>query len=96
MTYVIPTIKNLQSLRLQLNKVFAGLLGTTNVFTAAQAFPAAGITVGGLKVLAGSGSPAGAVAAPVGSLYLRMDGGTNTSLYVKEAGAATSAGWAAK
>ena len=44
----------------------------------------------------GTGSPAGVVAAPVGSLFLRTDGGANTTLYVKESGAATSAGWVAK
>lgn len=96
MAYVFPTIKNLGSLRLQLNAAFAAIFGSTNTFTAAQAFPAAGITLGGLKVLSGTGSPAGAVAAPVGSLYLRSDGGTSTSLYMKETGATTNAGWVAK
>lgn len=43
----------------------------------------------------GAGSPAGVVTAPVGSLYLRTDGGANTTLYVKESGTGTS-GWVAK
>lgn len=46
-------------------------------------------------ILAGTGSPAGVVTAPVGSLYLRGDGGANTTLYVKESGTGTS-GWVAK
>ena len=43
----------------------------------------------------GTGSPEGAVTAPVGSLYSRTDGGANTSLYVKETGTGNT-GWAAK
>lgn len=49
----------------------------------------------GARVQAGSGSPAGVVSAPVGSLYLRTDGGTGTTMYVKESGTGTS-GWVAK
>ncbi len=48
---------------------------------------------GGLIVLTGSGAPG--VAAPVGSLYLRTDGGSGSTLYVKETGTGTS-GWTAK
>jgi hypothetical protein len=44
----------------------------------------------------GTATPEGAVAAPVGSLFLRTDGGTSTSLYVKETGTTTSSGWVAK
>lgn len=43
----------------------------------------------------GAGSPEGAVSAPIGSLYTRTDGGTNTTLYIKESGASTT-GWVAK
>lgn len=50
----------------------------------------------GLTMSIGVGSPEGVVAAAVGSLYLRSDGGSGTALYVKETGAETSAGWAAK
>lgn len=46
--------------------------------------------------LVGSGTPEGIVAAPVGSTYRRIDGGTGTVFYVKETGGGTSAGWAAK
>lgn len=56
-------------------------------------------TVNGLedaKVLRGSGSPEGAVVAKVGRLYVRTDGGANTTLYVKESGDNTATGWIAK
>jgi len=43
----------------------------------------------------GSGSPEGVRTAPVGSLYTRTDGGTNTTLYVKESGTGNT-GWVAK
>lgn len=46
--------------------------------------------------LNGSGDPEGAVAAPVGTLFLRSDGGAVTTLYVKETGGAGNTGWAAK
>lgn len=48
---------------------------------------------GGPVIRIGTGAPA--VAAPVGSLFLRTDGGANTTLYVKESGTGTS-GWVAK
>jgi hypothetical protein len=43
----------------------------------------------------GSGSPEGAVTAPVGAIYHRTDGGANTSIYVKESGSGNT-GWTAK
>jgi hypothetical protein len=46
--------------------------------------------------LFGSGTPLSAVTAPVGSIYYRSDGGTTTTLYVKESGAQTNTGWVAK
>jgi len=95
MAYVIPIIKNLESFRKQLNALFANIFGTANAFTAVQTFPAAGIIIGTVKVLSGPGSPAGVVTAPVGSLYLRTDGGANTTAYVKESGVGSS-GWVAK
>jgi hypothetical protein len=47
------------------------------------------------RILSGTGSPQGVVEAPVGSLYLRQDGGANTTLYVKESGTGNT-GWVAK
>ena len=43
----------------------------------------------------GTGSPEGVVAAPIGSLYTRTDGGAGTTLYVKESGTGNT-GWVAK
>jgi hypothetical protein len=45
--------------------------------------------------LFGTGTPEGAVAAPTGALYTRQDGGTGTTLYVKESGTGNT-GWVAK
>jgi hypothetical protein len=47
------------------------------------------------KILTGVGTPLGAVSAPVGSIFLRSDGGAGTSFYVKESGTGNT-GWAAK
>jgi hypothetical protein len=47
-------------------------------------------------VLTGLGSPAGVVVASRGQIYIRTDGGASTSLYVKESGDGTTAGWVAK
>lgn len=45
-------------------------------------------------ITSGSGSPEGVVAAPVGSLYMRTDGGVDTSLYTKATGSGNT-GWRA-
>lgn len=50
---------------------------------------------GDIKFNIGTGSPEGAVVAAVGSLYLRSNGGANTTLYVKESGTGNT-GWVAK
>ena len=95
MAYTIPPIKNLELLRKQLTTLFANVFGTANSFTAVQTFPAGGIVLGTVKVLSGAGTPEGNVAAPVGSLYLRTNGGANTCLYIKESGTGNT-GWVAK
>lgn len=46
-------------------------------------------------ILTGTGDPEGVVTAGVGSIFLRSDGGTSTTLYVKETGAGDT-GWVAK
>lgn len=43
----------------------------------------------------GTGTPEGAVTAPVGSTFRRTDGGAGTTFYVKESGSGNT-GWAAK
>ena len=46
-------------------------------------------------ITSGTGSPEGALGAPVGSLFLRTDGGAGTTLYVKQSGSSNT-GWVAK
>ena len=60
--------------------------------------PPAGIVylANGARVLDGYGAPTGAVDGNVGDLYLRLDGSTGTTLYVKESGHATDTGWVGK
>ena len=55
------------------------------------------VTEGGenIDISFGYGTPEGALTKGVGSVYLRLDGGSATTLYVKESGAAAT-GWAAK
>lgn len=43
----------------------------------------------------GTGTPEGAITAPVGSIFSRTDGGAGTTFYVKESGAGNT-GWVAK
>lgn len=43
----------------------------------------------------GTGTPEGVVTAPVGTLFIRSDGGTSSVLYVKETGTGNT-GWVAK
>jgi hypothetical protein len=50
---------------------------------------------GFISITGGIGSPEGVVTAPVGSLFLRTNGGVATTLYVKETGTGNT-GWAAK
>jgi hypothetical protein len=46
-------------------------------------------------ILYGTGTPEGAVTAPVGALYTRQDGGAGTTLYVKQSGTGNT-GWVGK
>lgn len=48
-----------------------------------------------VRVYRGYGSPLNVVAAGIGSIYMRLDGGAGTSIYIKESGTDGS-GWAAK
>lgn len=49
----------------------------------------------GIPIITGTGTPEGSVTAPVGSLFLRTNGGAGTTLYVKESGTGNT-GWVAK
>jgi len=44
----------------------------------------------------GKGSPEGVVTANIGSMFLRRDGGTGSTLYIKESGDGSPSGWVAK
>lgn len=46
----------------------------------------------GHYLISGTGTPEGAVTAPVGSIYFRTNGGTGTTLYIKESGTGNT-GW---
>jgi hypothetical protein len=51
--------------------------------------------VNGGLIIDGTGTPEGSVVAPVGSIFLRTDGGADTSIYFKETGAGNT-GWVAR
>src|ERR1700761_5149887 len=72
----------------------AFLQGITNALNGTQSVVATGVNqieLGiGTFVSAGSGSPNGVVTGSPGDLYLNMAGGSGTTLYVKESGAATN------
>ncbi|PUZ25012.1 hypothetical protein DCC81_11910 [Chitinophaga parva] len=53
------------------------------------------IQLGSVKIITGSGSPQSVVSAPVGSIFLRTDGGSTSTLYIKESGSGNT-GWIAK
>ena len=50
---------------------------------------------GGVFDATGSGTPEGAITAPIGSTFRRSDGGAGTSFYVKESGSGNT-GWVGK
>lgn len=54
-----------------------------------------GTTTASPAIFSGAGTPEAAVTAPVGSLFLRTDGGAGTSLYVKQTGTGNT-GWVGK
>lgn len=68
--------------------------GSAQVFTVGASGFISVIQGKSVNVLANTATPEGARSAPIGSLFLRTDGGAGTSFYVKESGAST-AGWKA-
>ncbi len=83
-----------------LRTVLATFSGAVNMATTLAVVGQA--TVGSLEVAAGgpvlsqgAGTPEGAVAAGVGSIFMRNDGGAGTSMYVKETGTGNT-GWVGK
>lgn len=51
---------------------------------------------GDTRLVTGTGDPNGVYVANRGTLFLRMDGGVGSTLYVKEAGDGLDTGWTAK
>lgn len=49
-----------------------------------------------VSISAGAGTPESAVVGRIGDIFMRTDGGSSTTLYVKESGADTNTGWTAK
>ncbi len=49
-----------------------------------------------MRVRYGAGSPEGVVVADRGTIYMRTDGSTSTTLYVKTANDGSATGWTAK
>jgi hypothetical protein len=83
----------------RLRRVVAGLIGAAGAFPSGGPinFSALGLRLGPTAVIivdTGAGSPEGVVVAPVGSLWLRNDGGASSTLYVKESGVGAF-GWVA-
>jgi hypothetical protein len=52
-----------------------------------------GLSIDQAKFIAGYGDPTSNIQAPIGSVYLRLDGTVNNTLYMKEGD--TLAGWSA-
>lgn len=68
---------------------------TTQETNFSHAAPRLNFGTSGITIRPGAGDPNSSVTAPVGSLYLRTDGGAGTTLYVKESGTGNT-GWVAK
>jgi hypothetical protein len=75
---------------------WTGGAGVSVGVTVSSSGPGASFQGGTILPMSGIGSPAGVVAAPVGSIYLNLSGGAGTTLYVKESGGSTSSGWVGK
>lgn len=75
--------------------IFKGGANTITINTTSGYISQLGTFYGAVSVRTGSGSPEAVITANVGSLYLRTNGGANTTLYVKESGTGNT-GWVAK
>lgn len=73
------------------NQIIIGEGSFTELRTGAET-----VTLGnGIRIITGAGTPEAAITAPVGSMYLRSNGGAGTSMYIKESGTGNT-GWVAK
>jgi len=70
-------------------------IGTTTDAGTGNVLVSGTVTINSATILkSGSGSPESVVTAPVGSVFFRTDGGSSTTLYVKESGSGNT-GWVA-
>lgn len=76
-----------------LQKITDALNGTSSKVATGVAQITLGI---GINISAGTGSPNGVVTGNPGDLYLNLSGGASQTLWVKESGSATTAGWVNK
>jgi hypothetical protein len=72
----------------RVNDLFNG--GNSNAI-----YPLRVVMPSGALIISGTGSPEGVEVAPVSSIFLRSDGGADTSIYFKETGAGNT-GWVTK
>jgi Pectate lyase superfamily protein len=78
------------------------IAGNVNTSTSPTATPGAGAVANtvtgssGCKILSGAGDPNGLQVGSVCDMYLNSTGGSGSTLYVKQSGTNTNAGWAAK
>lgn len=74
--------------------VYLNYDGSQKFYTRTDGVANRGTNSGDVYWLAGDDSPEGVYAANVGSIYSRTNGGTGTSLYIKESGSSNT-GWTA-
>jgi len=86
-TYLTPSEANTLYLKLT-GGTISGNLDVTQQITTDS------IRINNDFIYSDLGNPEGTIIAPVGSLYMRKDGIPNNTLYVKEDGLLSSAGWA--
>lgn len=97
----MPAETDIDQMQIRVRNAFHGFealadMSTVGAFLLGAVAAATGLTFSnGIKLLTGANTPEGAVTAPIGSLFLRTNGGAATSLYVKETGAGNT-GWVGK
>lgn len=97
----MPAETDIDQMQIRCRNQFHGFeslqdMSVVGAFLLGAVAAATGLTFSnGIKILTGAGTPEAAVVAPIGSIFLRTNGGAATSLYVKETGAGNT-GWVGK
>lgn len=92
------TVNSYKPLSFRIRDVRAMYIDTTTnrVTVDSTLVASSGMVIGATTIFrTGTGSPESVVTAPIGSLWLRTDGSTSTTLYIKTSGAGNT-GWTAK